>query len=240
VDILDSGSLKIQYNRNRYYDYYSGRWLTHDPLGITPNPQLPNMFDAIGQYNDGLSLYEYVGSNPLSRYDPIGTRVKKHEMDKWMPRETGEHVIDRFEKSPCIPIIGRTIRWEKEKKSSISIVDSYTWEPRRWWRHKCVARSTKYYYDKTKYVGRVKMFSCKKYGWPWARKCGCKYEIKVGRYSCVHIYKKKKDSNRYLPMTEAQCINLESNRVARAAYRRVLELLIQCEGVFNPPLISSR
>ena len=34
VDILDNGSLKIQYNRNRYYDYYSGRWLTHDPLGI--------------------------------------------------------------------------------------------------------------------------------------------------------------------------------------------------------------
>jgi RHS repeat-associated protein len=39
TDYLDSGSLKIQYNRNRYYDYYSGRWLTHDPLGITPNPQ---------------------------------------------------------------------------------------------------------------------------------------------------------------------------------------------------------
>jgi len=36
VDILDSGSLKIQYNRNRYYDYYTGRWLTHDPLGIDP------------------------------------------------------------------------------------------------------------------------------------------------------------------------------------------------------------
>ncbi len=29
VDILDSGSLKIQYNRNRYYDYYTGRWLTY-------------------------------------------------------------------------------------------------------------------------------------------------------------------------------------------------------------------
>ncbi|MHC4643534.1 MAG: hypothetical protein ACYS32_17975, partial [Planctomycetota bacterium] len=29
VDILDSGSLKIQYNRNRYYDYYTGRFTTH-------------------------------------------------------------------------------------------------------------------------------------------------------------------------------------------------------------------
>jgi len=56
VDILDSGSLKIQYNRNRYYDYYSGRWLTHDPL----------------EYVDGLSLYEYVGSNPANRTDAYG------------------------------------------------------------------------------------------------------------------------------------------------------------------------
>ena len=31
VDILNGGSLKLQYNRNRYYDQYTGRWLTHDP-----------------------------------------------------------------------------------------------------------------------------------------------------------------------------------------------------------------
>jgi RHS repeat-associated protein len=56
VDILDSGSLKIQYNRNRYYDYYTGRWLTHDPLG----------------YVDGMNLYEYVKSNPATGIDPWG------------------------------------------------------------------------------------------------------------------------------------------------------------------------
>ncbi|NIT55187.1 MAG: hypothetical protein GWN00_02735 [Aliifodinibius sp.] len=72
VDILDSGSLKIQYNRNRYYDYYTGRWLTHDPLGITPNPQKPNRFEAIGQYKDGMNLYEYVRSNPAVASDPWG------------------------------------------------------------------------------------------------------------------------------------------------------------------------
>ena len=76
MDILDSGSLKIQYNRNRYYDYYSGRWLTHDPLGITPNAQLPNKFDIISQFKDGLSLYEYVGSNPVLYIDPTGMEVK--------------------------------------------------------------------------------------------------------------------------------------------------------------------
>ncbi len=31
LDILDNRSLKLQYNRNRYYDQYTGRWLTHDP-----------------------------------------------------------------------------------------------------------------------------------------------------------------------------------------------------------------
>jgi len=44
LDILDSGSLKLYYYRNRYYDDYTGRFTTHDPLGITPNPQKPNVF----------------------------------------------------------------------------------------------------------------------------------------------------------------------------------------------------
>jgi len=56
VDILDNSSLKIQYNRNRYYDYYTGRWLTHDTLG----------------YVDGMSLYEYVKSRPTVSADPNG------------------------------------------------------------------------------------------------------------------------------------------------------------------------
>jgi len=58
VDTLDNGSLKIQYNRNRYYDYYTGRWLTQDPLG----------------YADGMNLYEYITSNPVITLDPYGQR----------------------------------------------------------------------------------------------------------------------------------------------------------------------
>ena len=42
VDVLDNGKLKLQYSRNRYYDYHTGRWLTKDPKG----------------YNDGMSLYQ--------------------------------------------------------------------------------------------------------------------------------------------------------------------------------------
>jgi len=56
LDIMDNSSLKIQYNRNRYYDYYTGRWLTHDPLG----------------YLDSMNLYEYVGSQPATELDPQG------------------------------------------------------------------------------------------------------------------------------------------------------------------------
>ena len=82
VDILDNGSLKIQYNRNRYYDYYTGRWLTHDPLGITPNPQKLNKFGTFGQYTDGLSLYESGSSNPISRSDPWGL-VSSGEYIPW-------------------------------------------------------------------------------------------------------------------------------------------------------------
>ncbi|MCK4292073.1 MAG: hypothetical protein KAY65_02665 [Planctomycetes bacterium] len=72
VDILDNGSLKIQYNRNRYYDQYTGRWLTHDPLGITPNSQKPNSFAPHDQLIEGGNLYEYVKCNPIIAVDPYG------------------------------------------------------------------------------------------------------------------------------------------------------------------------
>ncbi len=57
VDILDSANLKLQYNRNRYYDYHIGRWLTQDPK----------------DYVDGLNLMEYAGSDPAQHSDPNGT-----------------------------------------------------------------------------------------------------------------------------------------------------------------------
>jgi RHS repeat-associated protein len=72
VDILDNGSLKIQYNRNRYYDYYTGRWLTHDPLSIAPNAEGRNRFGPVSQYADGLCLYGYCRLNPLNCEDPMG------------------------------------------------------------------------------------------------------------------------------------------------------------------------
>jgi hypothetical protein len=37
ADFLDGGKLKLQINRHRYYDYYTGRWLSHDAKRIVPN-----------------------------------------------------------------------------------------------------------------------------------------------------------------------------------------------------------
>ena len=93
LDILDANSLKIQYNRNRYYDPQTGRWLTHDPLGITPNPPKPNVFDVLGQYEDGMNLYEYVTNNPIKMLDPLGTVLEALSTepiitgDRWLERQ---------------------------------------------------------------------------------------------------------------------------------------------------------
>ncbi|MBI9019483.1 MAG: RHS repeat-associated core domain-containing protein [Phycisphaerae bacterium] len=59
VDVIDSGDKVLQYSRNRYLDYETGRWLSHDPLG----------------YVDTLNMYEYVISNPLSYTDPYGLQL---------------------------------------------------------------------------------------------------------------------------------------------------------------------
>ncbi len=61
LDILDNGALKLQYNRNRYYDCYTARWFTHDPMG----------------YEDGMNLYEYVSSSPVYFTDPMGEKKRK-------------------------------------------------------------------------------------------------------------------------------------------------------------------
>ena len=56
LDVIENGSWMIQYHRNRFYDYKTGRWLNQDPIG----------------YQDGPNLYAYVHSNPVNRSDPQG------------------------------------------------------------------------------------------------------------------------------------------------------------------------
>ena len=66
LDILDANSLKIQYNRNRYYDPQTGRWLTHDPL----------------KYVDAMNLYEYLASSPVFGRDPFGEEKEFSEFHR--------------------------------------------------------------------------------------------------------------------------------------------------------------
>jgi len=93
IDILDNGNLKLQYNRNRYYNYSMGRWLTHDPLGINPSGEIKNIFAILSQYRDSMSLYEYVKSNPVMNLDPEGLKSACqggiHEWGFWVIKEDG-------------------------------------------------------------------------------------------------------------------------------------------------------
>lgn len=75
LDELDSGNLEVMYYRHRTYDTYTARFLQHDPLGIAPDGEQANKFRAIGQYRDGLSLYEYGSADPLRFVDPSGLLI---------------------------------------------------------------------------------------------------------------------------------------------------------------------
>ncbi len=66
---LDGAALKLQYSRARYYSFPLRRWLQRDPIG----------------YVDGMSLYEYVNSNPILLMDALGLQSVKEciaEIDK--------------------------------------------------------------------------------------------------------------------------------------------------------------
>jgi RHS repeat-associated protein len=80
---LAVGAELLYYARNRDYQPRVGRWVQRDPnasgqplvLGefygqFTPESLLP--LDAEGLYGDGLSLYAYVGANPVIGSDPRG------------------------------------------------------------------------------------------------------------------------------------------------------------------------
>ena len=51
---------ELYHVRHRYYHPTLGRWISRDPIG----------------YEDGMNLYEYVGSSPVGHVDPSGLVVK--------------------------------------------------------------------------------------------------------------------------------------------------------------------
>ncbi|AQT69306.1 RHS repeat-associated core domain protein [Anaerohalosphaera lusitana] len=75
LDILEGGSLKLQYSRHRYYDPQTGRFLQKDPLGIAPfGLILGNSFDPVGQYDGGLLAYSYGRLIPTIAVDFLGLK----------------------------------------------------------------------------------------------------------------------------------------------------------------------
>ena len=60
LDAFDTGNFLTMHSRHRTYDTYTARFLQQDP----------------GEYVDGMNLYEYVLSRPISELDPSGKYIK--------------------------------------------------------------------------------------------------------------------------------------------------------------------
>jgi RHS repeat-associated protein len=81
---LAGGATGLYYNRNRWYSPHLGRFLTRDVnetalpilVALAFNGQtldtLLSSFDAQSLYADGMNLYGYLGSNPVTGHDPLG------------------------------------------------------------------------------------------------------------------------------------------------------------------------
>jgi len=72
-DFLDGGDLFLMHWPYRDYSVETGRWLQNDKLGVIPADNAAiNPFSPTKQYTDGMNLYEYVESNPVTKEDSFG------------------------------------------------------------------------------------------------------------------------------------------------------------------------
>jgi len=71
-DTNDTPHLQHMHYRHRDYSPFMGRFIQQDPLGINPVGGTQNSYNPLGQYIQGLNIYEYVQSSPLLKTDPYG------------------------------------------------------------------------------------------------------------------------------------------------------------------------
>jgi len=106
LDILDSGSLKIQYNRNRYYDSYTGRWTTQDPLGIDPNPKFSGDSLAIEECQGGSKAYESPEVALLRELEPANVTQSLQNLGSFDPPKQYYTSLSLYEYVNSRPVIG--------------------------------------------------------------------------------------------------------------------------------------
>ena len=134
MDSLDSNNLRLGYNRIRYFDYYTGRWLSHDPLGIMPNAIKPNVFRIRNQYKDGLNIYQYVASKPILKYDSYGLNATSPKPEQETSPYTCCKIQEKYgvthshyEVVVTVSTSGYPV-YSKRKKTTTSTVDTYKQE----------------------------------------------------------------------------------------------------------------
>ena len=83
----------LYYHGARYYAAWLGRWVTCDPIGI----------------GDGLNLYVYVHSNPVSLNDPNGNKGVQSDADKIKEREWQQNIYKNRLHAPSSAGKGSTL-----------------------------------------------------------------------------------------------------------------------------------
>ena len=86
LDTLDAGNCTLMHYRARSYDPETGRFMQRDPLGINPSDNMEETFNPRNQYNDAMSLYQYVLSSPINYLDYDGKCIKS-KGDPWLERD---------------------------------------------------------------------------------------------------------------------------------------------------------
>ncbi|OCG76693.1 hypothetical protein A9G42_07435 [Gilliamella sp. Nev6-6] len=74
----------LHYNLNRYYDPFTGRYITQDPLGIL----------------GGLNSYQYVNGDPINWIDPLGLIKVENNGFEGIAEKEVTHAVTHFPKNP--------------------------------------------------------------------------------------------------------------------------------------------